>query len=447
MKRPLLVLAVALAAAGSASGEVVAPGVQDGMLAVGPSGVPLVAYMRGRALEIAARSNDWRAQRAATVAAGSSLVAFAAGTRGPVAVVEGPAGRTLLLVRSRGTRWQTTELVGRLPAGVVLGPPGVALDGRGRPLVAYTRWRHKTRESALMLARLDARGRVETEQVTLRGFPKSYVPPPAAPVFRGGVVHVIESYGIDGAVGTIDWYPLRKTWEGQFIDGGVGDFPVGPLFAGVGRGGTIYAAWSEALLGTGELPVTLAVRPRSPAKIASDFVLDRALTTGLALTAAGPEVGANEWLSADEIGLSGDGAVWAGEVAAHGGAVQLDGWLAGLASAPLGARDLLLAGPDGLSWFRSPRPLAIHVSIRTAEEVNGTVHVGGRVAGATGGSVVVYRERPGSPREAAGTAALAQDGSFSLDDHPPQRPLLYRAVYVDPGTGIPYAALLREPIR
>jgi hypothetical protein len=446
MKRPLLVVAVALAAAGGASGEVVAPRVQDGMLAVGPSGTPLVAYVRGAALEIAARSGHWRTQRAGTVRAGSSVVAFAAGVRGPVAVVVGPNERTLLLVQRRGARWAATELVRRLPAGVVLGPPGLALDRRGRPVVAYTRWRRKTRDSALMLARLDARGHVRTQQVTLRGFPKSYVPPPAAPVFRAGVVHVIESYGFDGAVGTIDWYPLRKTWEGQFIDGGVGDFPVGSLFAGVAPGGTIYAAWSEALLGTGELPVTLAVRPRSAMQIASDFVLDRALTTGLALTRAGPEVAANEWLGADEVGLSGDGVVWAGQVVAHGGAVELDGWIAGLASAPRGARDLLLAGPTGLSWFRSPKPLAIHVEVHAAEEVDGTVHLDGRVLGATGGSVVIYRERPGSDRTAVGTVSLTSGGSFSLDDHPPQRPLLYRAVYVDPTTGIPYAALLRQPI-
>jgi hypothetical protein len=446
MKRPFLVVAVALAVAGSASGEVVAPGIQDGELAVGPAGTPLVAYIRGTALEIAARSNHWRPQRAATIRDGSSLVAFAAGTQGPVAVVEGPAERTLLLVRRAGARWQTAELVRRLPAGVVVGPPGLTLDLRGRPVVAYTRWRHKNRESALMLARLDGRDRIETEQVTRRGFPKSYVPPPAAPVYRGGAVHVIESYGIDGAVGTIDWYPLRKSWEGQFIDGGVGVFPVGSLFAGVGRGGTIYAAWSEALLGTGEFPVTLAVRPRSPTQIASDFVLDRALTTGLALTAAGPEVAANEWLSADEVGLTGDDIVWAGEIVGHGTAVQLDGWIAGLAAAPRRARDLLLAGPDGLSWFRSPRPVAIHVTLHAAENVDGTVRLEGRVVGGAGGSVVVYRERPGSPRLAAGTAPLAADGSFSLDDNPSERPLLYRAVYVDRATGIPYAALLREPI-
>jgi hypothetical protein len=46
-----------------------------------------------------------------------------------------------------------------------------------------------------------------------------------------------------------------------------------------------------------------------------------------------------------------------------------------------------------------------------------------------------------------GTATLTGDGSFSLVDHPPLRPLLYRAVYIAPSTGIPYGALLREPVR
>ncbi|MGB2951751.1 MAG: hypothetical protein WBB74_00005, partial [Gaiellaceae bacterium] len=365
----------------------------------------------------------------------------------PVALVEGPGARTLLAVRRRPAGWLTTQLVARLPAGVVLGWPGLVLDRSGLPAVAYTRWRHSNRKSALDLARIDALGHLHKVQITLRGFPQSYVPPPAAPVLVHGALHVIESYGIDGAVGTIDWYQERHTWAGQFIDGGVGDFPVGPMFAAVGRAGTIYAAWTEALLGTGELPVTLAVRPRSPTEISSDFVLDRALTTGLALTASGPEVAANEWIGAAELGLSGVDVVWAADVVAHGGRVELDGWIAGLAAAPRGARELLLAGPDGLSWFRSPSPLVIRTSIGATAAADGSVLVSGRVRGATGGSVTVYRERPGSPREAAGTAPLAADGSFTLVDRPAARPLLYRAVYTDAATGIPYAALLRDPIR
>src|SRR5205823_7276712 len=127
---------------------------------------------------------------------------------------------------------------------------------------------------------------------------------------------------------------------------------------------------------------------------------------------------------------------------------ELDGWLADLAAAPHGARDLLLSRPGGgLSWFRSPRPPVVRVSVGAAAGAGGAVVVNGRVRGAGRGKVTVYRERLASSRQMVGTATLARDGSFSLVDHPPLRPLLYRAVYTAPSTGIPYAALLRDPVR
>lgn len=446
MRSAGLAVFVALALAAGASGEVVAPRIQDGMLAVMPNGTPLVAYVRGTSLLVATRASrgHWRTTRARRIAAGSSLVAFAAGAAGPVALIEGAGERTLVLVRRSSRGWSAIPLVGRLPAGVGLGWPGLVLDRRGLPAVAYTRWQRPTHRSALLLARVDARGRVHSEHVTAEGFPKSHVAPPAAPVLVRGRMHVIESYGFEGAVGTIDWSRTKGTWEGQFIDAGVGDFPVGPLLAAVGPRGTVYAAWSQALLGTGEMPVALAVRGRA---ISSDFILDRAVTTGLAATAAGPEVTANEWIAAGELGLPGNATAWAGELAGHGRTVELDGWIADLAAAPTGARDLLLARPGGLSWFRSARPPVIRMSIGAASGAGGAVVVSGRVHGATRGKVTVYRERPGVARQVVGAAALAADGSFSLVDRPPLRPLLYRAVYTAAATGIPYAALLREPVR
>jgi hypothetical protein len=193
------------------------------------------------------------------------------------------------------------------------------------------------------------------------------------------------------------------------------------------------------------MPVALATRGRS---ISSDFLLDRGVTTGLAATAAGPEVTANEWIDAGELGIPGDGTAWAGELAGHGRTIELDGWLADLAAVPGGARDLLLSRPGGgLSWFRSPRPPVIRVSVSAAAGAGGAVVVSGRVRGAGRGKVAVYRERLGASRQVVGTATLAGDGSFSLVDHPPVRPLIYRAVYTAPSTGIPYAALLREPVR
>jgi hypothetical protein len=61
------------------------------------------------------------------------------------------------------------------------------------------------------------------------------------------------------------------------------------------------------------------------------------------------------------------------------------------------------------------------------------------------GSVTIYRERPGEHRRAIGRAALS-GGAFSFTDHPASRPVVYRAVYVEPASGIPFAALLRQAV-
>jgi hypothetical protein len=252
---------------------------------------------------------------------------------------------------------------------------------------------------------------------------------------------VIESYGLDGAVGTIEWRPQKRTWKGQYIDAGYGDFPVGPLLGAIG-GNAVYAAWTQALLGAGELPVSLAKHGRS---IESDFVLDRAVMTGFGLTRTGPEVAANEWVSAGDLGLTGDAVVWAGVVVNRRVGYELDGWLAGLSSAPRGTRDVLLARPDGLSWYRLRRAPSVHVDLDASEQINGSVLVTGDVRGASG-TVKLYRERPGSPRELAGSAPLAADGSFTFMDTPSIGPFVYRAVYTDRVTGLPYATLLHDPV-
>jgi hypothetical protein len=441
MRRAGLAVVVALALAGGASAELVAPRVQDGELAVAPDGRPFVAYVRGSVLRIVARTpaGRWRAARSAALAPGANLVAFVVGSSGPVALVLSADQRTLVLVSAH----RKVQLAAGLPAGSSLGWPGLTLDGRGLPVVAYTRWRHATRESVLVLARSDARGRFRSQYVTSEGFPRSFVAPPAAPVLVRGRVHVIESYGFDGTVGTIEWRPQRRTWTGQVLDGGVGDYPIGPLLAVTGAGGTVYAAWTQALLGTGESPITLATRGK---RIDSDFVLDRAVTTGLAATRAGPEIAADEWVGADELGLGGNSVSWAGVLVGHGRTIELDGWLGDVAAAPRGARDVLVARPGGLFWFRAPRPLQTLVSIDAEPTSGNGVRVGGQVRGGTGGTIAVYRERPGSPRTLAGVASLSRDGSYSMVDRPPARPLLYRAVYVPRASGIPFAALLRQPV-
>jgi hypothetical protein len=68
--------------------------------------------------------------------------------------------------------------------------------------------------------------------------------------------------------------------------------------------------------------------------------------------------------------------------------------------------------------------------------------VTGTVEGAASGSVRIYRELPGAAPDLLGTAPLI-GGSYAFADRSPLEPLLYRAVYVDPRSGVPYAALLR----
>jgi hypothetical protein len=446
VRKLLVVAAAALFLTEGASGEVVARGVQDGMLATTRAGRPVVAYVRGTSLAVAARTgaHRWRTTRAAAVPRGSTVVALGSGAAGTVALVQNADDRRLVLVRQAGPGWAVTELAGGLPAGTTLGPPGLALDPHGLAAVAYTRWRVDTHKSSLVLLRFDRSGRVRAQQITSQGFPKSHVAPPAAPVFTRGALHVIESYGYDGAVGTIEWGPKRRRgWSGQFLDSGIGDFPVGPLLTAIGPAGTVYAAWTEALLGTGEYPVLLAANGRT---IESDVLLDRALTTGLIAPASGVVVAANEWVTAAALGLENGGVTWAGTVASRGRKTELDGWLAGLASRRGGSRDLLLAGPGGLSWFNAPATPVVRVRLAATGNDDGSVSLSGRVQGYAGGRVAIYRERPGSARAVAGAVTPARDGSFAFTDRRPLRPLLYRAVWVQPKSGVPYAALLRTPV-
>jgi len=269
------------------------------------------------------------------------------------------------------------------------------------------------------------------------------VPPPAAPLLFGDVVHVVESYGYRGVLGTIEWFPSKKTWIGLGLDAGLGDYPVGPVFAGLSPNGVMHAAWTESLLSFDleAAPVTLVERQRFAS---SQFVLDRALTSALALPATGPEVAANQWISANDLGLDGDSNLWAGTIVRGRSKVELDGWISGYAVPPGGGRDLLLGGPEGLRWLHVPGRVSTRVTIEAADD-GVSVILSGRVGGVASGTVTLYRERPGEPRTAIGRATIS-GGEYSFVDRPPERPLVYRAVYTDQATGVPYAALLRKPV-
>jgi hypothetical protein len=75
----------------------------------------------------------------------------------------------------------------------------------------------------------------------------------------------------------------------------------------------------------------------------------------------------------------------------------------------------------------------------------GSHRVGAGTCGGSGGAVEIYRET-GNGRTSVGRAQLAADGSYSFQDDAPTSPTLYRAVYVDAATMVPYASLLRQPI-
>ena len=172
-------------------------------------------------------------------------------------LVRGPGSHSLDLMRRTRAGWRRIPLA-RAPTGSRLGWPGLVVQ-RGNAMVAFTRWRRSTHRTALTLVRIDLRGRAHSVQITGSGFPKSFVAPPAVPVLAGRTVRVIESYGIDGAVGTIEWRPQNGTWKGQYIDAGNGDFPVGPLLGAIG-GNAVYAAWTQALLGAGTCRVARETR-------------------------------------------------------------------------------------------------------------------------------------------------------------------------------------------
>src|SRR5256885_3589526 len=142
MVRSAALALAALVVAPGASAEIVARGLQDGMLAFGSNGPPAVGYVRGSSFIVSTRvaPTRWRAERVATVQGGSEVVALTVGATGPVALVERGDLRKLTLYRRLGFAWQAVKLGGALPAHVRMGLPGLVLDGQGNPVVAYTRW-------------------------------------------------------------------------------------------------------------------------------------------------------------------------------------------------------------------------------------------------------------------------------------------------------------------
>jgi len=337
-------------------------------------------------------------------------------------LVEGQSGGWLALA-ARGGK---LRVVARPRRGASFGPSGLTLDAAGRPAFAYA-LRLASAKTYLRLVTSDARGRLRTHGITKGGFPSSAFVPGAAPVVVRGRLHVVETY-TDAA---IDWGPKSGGgWEGQFLFASESGTPAGRVASAASPSG-LWSAWTEVAGETLAVLLNLSADTQSTATALAHGIL-----VSLLVDAGNAEVGAYDWA------MLGETPVYAGVLAdANGPFAELDGRLDGYARAAGGGRQLLLSTPNGLEWFASPTRPAIRVSITA--DASGLVQ--GRVDGASTGAVQIYRDA-GRSRRLAGAAALAPDGTFSFQDTAPTSPTLYRAVYIEPGTTIPYAALLRAAV-
>jgi hypothetical protein len=409
-----------------AGAELVAPTESQALLAVAPSGAPRVAFMSGRDVVVGRRTDaGWKFTRAGRVP----------GTRPVLAglVVDGRL-RTSVLVEAENGSWLALasrggklRVVARPTKGASFGPGGLTLDATERPAFAYA-LRRPSAKTWLRLVTTDARGRLHTHGITKGGFPSSAFVPGAAPVLVGRRLHVVQTY-TDAA---IDWGPKSGGgWEGQFLFASRSGTPAGRVGAAA-SGAALWSAWSEM---TGEGVSVLLTLSAGTQQTAT--ALEHGIFASLLVDAGSAEVGAYDWATL------GDTLVYAGVLAdANGPFSEVDGRLDGYVATRTHGRQLLLSTPSGLEWFESPtRPL-----VRVTASFGGS-GVTGHVDGATSGAVEIFRETAGG-RTLAGTAQIAADGTFSFREPAPASPLpfLYRAVYVDSATGIPYASLLRTPV-
>ena len=431
--------ALALSLPAAARAELVpgTAGALDGALALSADGVPQVAAIVGGRLVLASRGGDvWTTSTAPALPSARAFVAglAAAPGRRVYALVEEASGRWLVLAERGGSGWRLRVLVRHPGGGALLGLAGLTLDGAGRPVVAYALV-YPTQKTLLWLVRPDRRGRYRARAITRAGFPPSRSAPSAAPVvLPGGEVRVVETFS--GAA--IEWAPIGRTWEGQFLHASQLGSPAGPVAAAAAAGG-VWSAWTELYPSFGESHVLLTLHRDGERTV----VLHRhAFLVALALAGEVPEVAANDYVT-DASG----GAVYAGLVLTGSATLELGGKLVGYAAEPGGAaRQLVLAGAAGLEWYRADPLAPVQVTLTAAPAGPGAVALSGAVAGASGGSVELVRERAGAAPEPVATLPLGADGTFAATDVSPAAPLLYRAVYRGAPDALPYGSLLRMPL-
>jgi hypothetical protein len=375
----------------------------------------VVASGAGRDVMLATRAPAWLSQRIARAPDADARIA--AMTPGAV-LVESTRGLWLRLIAREGGRWRALRVVDA-PRNARLGTAGLTLDARGRPAVAYA-LRDRDEKTSLWLARRIA-GRFQKTRITKKGFPTSRVPPAAAPLlWPDGTLRVVETFTQRGA-NAILWRLEGKRWWGRVLHASALGLSPTPVYAAAAGDG-VYVAWTVAYLEQGEVHVVLSTRlDRSR----SDVLHRNAVAAGLVLGPDGPEVAANEVV---------DGLV-AGLVLLEGPPVELDGRILAYARDPLGRWQVLVAREGNLEWFAAPNRPYVRVFLDGP--------LSGRVEGASGGVVRIYRERPDAPRELVAEVTADADGVFSASDPSPVAGTRYRVVYE---REFPYALLVREPL-
>jgi hypothetical protein len=426
-----------LAAPGLAQAEPIpgTAGAQDSLLALRSDGTPLVAYVAAdNSVVLAARSaaGTWTAQLITLpkLTSPPAVVGLAQTASGTALLAEATNGSRLVLAEQRNGAW-TTRVIADAPVAGALGFGGLATDLAGRPVVAYASL-VSTRKTALKLVRENAAGKLSTEAITKLGFPFSSDLPTVAPaVLPNGKVRVVEAFS--GA--TIEWSKGKNgKWTGQYLFANALAQPAGVARAIPNPAGDAWSTWTELYPTAGESHVVLAQNTNAN----HTSILDtHAFVVGLASTASGPEVAADDYVD-----LLGARTVYAGVVfSAAGTPVELDGNLEGYAAEAGGGRQYLLLDATGVSWYRSPTAPAARVALSAAVDGASFVLTGHVTGAPAGGSVEIDRETGQGPQLVT-TVPLTADGTFTLTDLPPTRPLTYRAIYRD-ANGVPLASLVR----
>ncbi|MHB8470777.1 MAG: hypothetical protein ACYDCH_13645 [Gaiellaceae bacterium] len=412
-------------------------GAQDSLLAVAGDGTPRVAFVAAdNSLQVAQRSpaGVWSAQPIVGLPGTRALVAGLDTTPSGsvVLLAEDPNGGWLALAEQQGASWRV-RTVARPPKGGILGFGGLALDAAGRAQIAYA-YELGSGKTWLRFVHEDAAGRLIGEAVTKGGFPPSIGALPAVDpvVLPGGTVRILEAY----ASATIEWSRTKnhKDWQGQFIYAQSLGTPGGVVRAGATAAG-VWSAWTELFPNFDESQLLLTLHHAGET---TTILSHHAFLIGLSFAATGPEVAADDYVD-----VNGARTVYAGIVVdASGATTELAGDLEGYGIDAGGGRQYLLVEPAGLGWYRAAAAPTAAVTLSAA--VDGAAFaLSGRVDGAApGASVELWRETQTGP-ELAGTLPLAADGTFSASDLPASRPLTYRAIYRDPVSGLPLAALVR----